>query len=119
MKEIFRHKDFTTVSYYKTILEAEGISVMLRNESLQMTGLTEIPIPEFYPNICVMNDADYEQAWKILNRAMHTDAENSEIDIICPHCGESNPGNFDICFSCEKILPEPHSGSSSQLKFIF
>lgn len=104
MREIYRHKEFSTVAYYKSILEAEGIAVMLRNESLQMSGLSEIPIPEFYPNICVMHDEDYQKAWEILKRVMHTDAENSETDIPCPACGETNPGNFDICFSCETEL---------------
>ena len=61
MRELYRHKEFSTVAYYKSLLEAEGISVLLRNETLQMSGLSEIPIPEFYPNICVMNDEDYEK----------------------------------------------------------
>lgn len=59
MKELFRHKDHAMVAYYKSVLEAKGIPVMLRNEYLAMSGLAEIPIPEFYPNICVMNDEDY------------------------------------------------------------
>ena len=54
MKELYRHKEHSTVAYYKSILESEGIPTMLRNEHTTMAGLSEIPIPEFYPNICVM-----------------------------------------------------------------
>ena len=106
MKEIFRHLDLTTVSYHKSLLEAEGIPVLLRNEHTTTSGITSVPIPEFYPNICVLNDEDYPRAWEILNHALHTNAKNVDVDVICPECGEKNPGNFEMCFSCNKDLPE-------------
>jgi len=81
MKELYRHKDHSTVAYYKSILESEGIAMMLRNEHTTMAGLSEIPIPEFFPNICVMNDEDYPRAWKILKRTMESNSKNSEIDV--------------------------------------
>ena len=104
MRELFRHRDHTVVGYYKSLLEAEGIPVMFRNEYLAMSGLTEIPITEFYPNICVMHDDDYPRAWEVMRRAMHEDARNSELELPCPSCGEANPGNFDLCFSCSAPL---------------
>ncbi|MBK1853561.1 DUF2007 domain-containing protein [Verrucomicrobiaceae bacterium 5K15] len=104
MIEIYRAKDFSIVAYYRSILEAEGIPVMLRNEHLTGSGLTEIPIPEFYPNICVMHDEDYPRAREILQRTMVANAENSEKEVSCPSCGESNPGNFEFCFSCGEDL---------------
>lgn len=111
MKELYRHKDFSIVAYYKSILESEGIQIMLRNEHTQMAGVSEIPIPEFYPNICVMHDEDYPRAWEILNQTMHTNAQNAEFDIACPTCGETNPGNFEVCFSCDENLPPQKSTS--------
>lgn len=104
MKELYRHKDHATVAYYKSILESEGIPIMLRNEHLATTGLAEIPIPEFFPNICVMNDEDYERAWEIMKRTMETNSVDSELEVVCGECGEVNPGNFDMCFSCEADL---------------
>ena len=104
MKELYRHKDYSTVAYYKSILESEGIATMLRNEHTTMAGVSDIPIPEFYPNICVMNDEDYPRAWEIMRRTMHTNAIDSEVDISCKSCGEVNPGNFDLCFSCGEDL---------------
>ena len=104
MKELYRHKDHSTVAYYKSILESEGIPVMLRNEHTTMAGLSEIPIPEFYPNICVMNDEDYPRAWEIMKRTMETNSKDSEIEVRCESCGEINPGNFDMCFSCGEDL---------------
>ena len=77
---------------------------MMRNEYAS-TGITEIPIPEFFPNICVMNDEDYEKAREILDRVINGNAENSELEITCPSCSEINPGNFETCFSCQATLP--------------
>ncbi|SHK01516.1 Putative signal transducing protein [Rubritalea squalenifaciens DSM 18772] len=104
MKEIFRHLDLSTVSYYGNLLESEGIPVILRNEHTTTSGITSIPIPEFYPNICVLYDEDYPKAWDILNKAMHADKERAGQEIVCPKCGEVNPANFDFCFSCEENL---------------
>jgi len=78
MKEIFRHKDITTVYFHKN----------------------EIPIPDLYPNLCVMYDEDYQRAWEILNIAIKENAENMNKEITCSSCGEVNPGNFEICFAC-------------------
>lgn len=107
MKEIFRAHDHALVGYYKTVLEAKGIPIILRNEYAS-TGITEIPIVEFYPNICVMNDADYEKAREILKNITQGDAKSSDQDLTCPSCSETNPGNFEICFSCESPLITDH-----------
>ena len=64
MKELFREKDFTVIGYYQTILEGEGIPTLVKNKDL--TGITEIAIPEFYPALCVVNDADYHRALQLL-----------------------------------------------------
>ena len=110
MRELFRHRDHTLVSYYKELLEAAGIKVLVRNEYLAMSGLSEIPITEFYPNICVLDDEDYERAWQVMHEAMHESAVGADQEQICPHCGETNPGNFEICFSCGKEIGAHEAG---------
>jgi hypothetical protein len=62
--------------------------------------MTEIPIPEFYPALCVMNDEDYEAAVQIIRDGIVKDSESSETEVSCPNCHESNPGNFETCWSC-------------------
>lgn len=106
MKEIYRDLNLTTVRYYKSLLEDEGISVILRNEHAATSGITGVIIPAFYPNICVLNDEDYPVALEILSKALHANERNIDIDVICPDCGETNPGNFEICYLCNKPLPE-------------
>ena len=108
MKEIYRAHDVTKVCYYRDILEAAGIPTMIRNEHL-VHGVVEVPIPEFFPNVCVLNDEDYPQAWELLNT--HIEANKAALgpDVSCPSCGEINPGNFAECFSCQTPLPEYES----------
>ena len=100
MKELFREQDITRVSYYKAVLEDCGIPTMIRNEHLTMSGLSEIPIPEFFPALCVLNDDDYVEAVAIIREQLTAIQCNAESEITCGSCGETNPGNFEICWSC-------------------
>lgn len=101
MKELFRERDFTRVGYYESVLESEGIATIVRNKHLTMSGLTEIPIPEFFPALCVMDDRDYPRAMEIIRLRIAENAKGADLEIECPTCGEANPGNFDICWSCD------------------
>lgn len=102
MKEIFRHQELIYMKQYADVLEQAGVPTMIRND-LTMSCLSEIPIPEFFPNLCV-NEEDAERAVEILNA--HTDkmAEGADQEIVCEACGEVSPGNFDLCFACQKPL---------------
>ena len=98
MKELFRERDFTRVGYFQSILESRGIPTLVRNENQPMTGLAEIP--NALPALCVVNDEDYDRAIGILREHVSHDIVKSEKGITCQGCGESNPGNFEICWSC-------------------
>ena len=106
MKELFRERDYTRVGYFQTVLEAEGIPTFVRNENT-VTFMTEIPIPEFYPALCVVNDEDYDAAIELLRKHVKEDEVLSQQSVACPKCGESNPANFEICWSCSTALKEP------------
>ena len=107
MKELFREQDITRVSYYRSVLEDSGIPTMIRNEHLTGSGLTEIPIPEFFPALCVMNDEDYEQAVVIIREHLSANQQHADTEVTCISCGETNPGNFDICWSCGGPVASP------------
>ena len=114
MKELFREQDITRVSYFKGILEDQGIPTMIRNEYLTGSGLTEIPIPEFFPALCVMNDSDYAKAVALIREHLIPHGKNADIEIKCLSCAEENPGNFEICWSCGRELPVTASEDASQ-----
>ncbi len=68
MRELFRERDFTRVGYYQSILEANEIPTHVRNEHVA-TMVLEVPIPDLYPALCVVNDEDYDRAMTILREA--------------------------------------------------
>ena len=100
MRELVRDADPTRINYYRTILEAEGIEVHVRNESVGETGPSPIPIPDTFPALCVVNEADYFRAMQLLEQRINEDSEGSEKEIPCPACGSPNPGNFKQCWKC-------------------
>ena len=104
MKELFRDRDFTRVGLFQSILEAEGIPTMIRNQHLTNSGLSDIPIPEFYPALCVVHDDDYTRAVQFIREQVILSTERANQEIQCPNCSEINPGTFDICWSCGTIL---------------
>lgn len=101
MREIFRHSELHRVTRYRDILEGAGISTLVRNEAL---SVNEAPIPEFYPNLCVLNDEEFSRASQMLKEHDERMAVGAETELACPSCGEMNPGNFDSCFNCQEPM---------------
>jgi hypothetical protein len=107
MKELFREADSAIVGHMKSILENEGIATVIRNEHLYMAGLSEVPIPDFFPALNVIHDEDYQRALLVLKKYVENSRANvGKVDeeVACPSCGEINPGNFEACWSCESLL---------------
>lgn len=100
MRELFRELDLTKVSFYKMLLDEAGIPTLIRNEYLTGSGLSEIPIPEFFPALCVLRDEDHEEAVRIIREHLTTFQAGADTEVICGGCGEANPGNFSDCWSC-------------------
>ncbi len=106
MKELFRERDYTKVGYFESVLEAEGIPCIVRNKHLTMSGITEIPIPEFFPALCVIDEEDYEPAMEIIRRHLRENSIGVEREVACAVCGETSPGNFDVCWACDADLTD-------------
>ena len=102
MKEIFRHFDSARVGLCKSLLDEAGIACFVRNDAGGM--ITAVPIPVFYPALCVVNDADYDRA-KAMVDASHTTVAAVGGDWICPHCQSVVPAGFDACWKCERERP--------------
>ena len=96
MKELFREQDFARVGYYQSILESEGIATHVRNRDL--VGMTtEVPIPEFFPALCVVAEEDYERAMEILRESRERGGASEDIPFETK--GVVFAGVLVICFS--------------------
>jgi hypothetical protein len=109
MTEIFVHKDYTIVGFYRSLLEEAGIPCMIRNEHTHHL-MADIPIPAFYPALCVMKDDDAERAVAILREFKQGETTSTE-DWLCPACQETVPGSFGSCWKCEGVKGENESTS--------
>jgi hypothetical protein len=104
MKEVFRNADSGLVGLYRSMLEDAGILTFVRNDSTQQAVIRGIaaailPIPLFYPTLCVVDDDDYPEAMVILSSLKSTDVSGTP-EWKCAECGESVPGNFTGCWKC-------------------
>jgi hypothetical protein len=104
MKEVFRHSNAGLVSVCQSLLESAGFQTFVRNSDSQQAivgGLLTaiVPLPDFWPTLCVVNDADYSAAMNILR-----DEKNTESEILpdwpCQQCRESVPAHFILCWNC-------------------
>lgn len=71
----------------------------------------EVPFFENWPELWIHQDQDFEKAQMILeplrtSRKAANTTENDQANWTCPNCGESNAGNFALCWSCGFELQE-------------
>ena len=94
MRELFRERDPALVGMYQSLLEAAGIPTHVRNRDL-VVMMTEVPIPEFFPALCVVNDDDYDRALSILRKSRGVDADVG---------GQAAAGTTDVPFETRGII---------------
>jgi hypothetical protein len=91
------------ITFFKDILEANGIQTFVRNQN--MSG-TEGMIPIFHPGLCIVDHADKERALQLIRQNIADENTPAPPDVICENCKEINPGNFALCWNCDAKLPE-------------
>jgi hypothetical protein len=106
MKEIFRHRVLHQVTRSRDVLENVGIETLLRNENL---SVTDAPTLEFFPNLCVFNGEEFSKGVKLLGEHDEKKGKGAEVQVGRPSCGEMNPGNFDVLFSCHEPINQSMS----------
>jgi hypothetical protein len=85
-----------------TLLEASGLSVEVRGESLvPLSG--EIPSTETWVELWLWPQE--VEAARQLMLELEENREAAGHEVACPRCQEENPGNFELCWSCGLELP--------------
>ncbi|MCY1083008.1 hypothetical protein [Archangium lansingense] len=85
------------------LLTGSGLSVEVRGEALSPLG-GEIPSTETWVELWLPEE-EVERA-KELQGEVEEGGEKAARTVECPRCKEENPGNFELCWSCEEELPE-------------
>ena len=104
MKEVFAHRDSTRVGQAQSILEAEGILCFIRNDtSSGLMGGAVIGPPRLYdPALFVTAEEDFPRAAALIQDWLSLPGADPEAeDWVCAACGETVPGGYVECWSCQ------------------
>jgi len=82
----------------RATFEREGIPVEVRGAQLA----DKLPLPGVEVTLWV-DARDEHRAQTLLSKL---DAQRRLAPTRCVHCGEDNPGNFEICWNCQDVLDE-------------
>ena len=102
MHEVFRDWDSAKVGLVDQLLKSEGIDTVLRNWT--GSNITDVPIPDMFPNICVLSNEDFVRARKIVTDYFNAQPQaNQEWE--CPKGAEKVDDVFGECWSCQAPRP--------------
>lgn len=102
MKRILYEPDMEKLNEFQAILDSYAIATIISTPNI--TSVEASPLPKCFPFICVVNDDDYGRAKQII-RKYFTSLEN-ESQATCPNCGDTNPGDYLFCWSCDTTVEE-------------
>ena len=95
MKRVFTSPDTAEVGLLKNILEKAGINCVELNEQMAQT----IPVPPFQAELWVINEADYDNAFALMEVWQNPPAATGEL-WTCSRCGEKLDSQFTKCWKC-------------------
>jgi len=120
MKKIFTDPSVVPCDILKSILEAQGIKVMIKNERGSASAGVGYPIPGMpsaafaWPEVWV-NDEGFQKAQSILSEWKKDDV-NGEVyeDWTCARCGNEVNGELGECWNCGAPKKENKANQSNE-----
>lgn len=93
MKKVYSSTESSEVELVRNLLEKENIPCTIKTAA----GLA--PITDCFPELWVMEDADYPRAMEVVSDMEHPQGEPKN-SWVCPKCGETIEGQFSSCWHC-------------------
>lgn len=101
MKRLCKAASLPDAHILRGLLGQEGIAVHVFNENAQ-SGVGQLPVAEALPELWVDDENDWQRAQDVVRR--FEAAPRVDATLRCVGCGEDNPGNFQLCWSCGAAL---------------
>ncbi|MFB0981662.1 MAG: DUF2007 domain-containing protein [Alteromonadaceae bacterium] len=97
MKMLYSNDNNFLVNNIKNIIESHDINTFIKNEFAQ-GAVGEISAIDAWPELWVIDDADFKHALEILEFSHNTIKGD---DWVCNNCSEKNNPSFEICWNCQ------------------
>lgn len=98
MKMVYTNENRFLVANAQNIIEAQGINTVLKNEFAQ-GAIGEVSAFDSWLEVWVINDADYEPAFDIIENSL---SNVNSAEWTCGNCNEKNDASFEVCWNCQK-----------------
>ena len=105
MKRVFSAEVLPTVAHARNLLRAAGIDCEIRNENIG-TLMGEVPFTAIWPELWVLNDADADEAERIIAREILEAGTGGGAEWKCRRCGTMNEAQFGVCWKCGEYVDE-------------
>jgi len=103
VKRLAVNESLAEIGHLKNMLEQSGIACLIKNEQLS-GALGEISFLDCLPELWILDDGALEQARRMLNDYRSQDVNTAPW--LCARCGESNEGQFALCWQCGHKDPQ-------------
>ena len=103
MKKLYSAQDPLMIGHLKNVLESQGIDCVVKNTYLA-GAVGELPPIECWPELWVVDDAEYPVAAEVLEKAL-APLGSVKRPWQCTKCGEEVEGQCTECWNCENSRP--------------
>ncbi len=101
MQRVFTAGTLVEAHLIQELLESNSIRSIVHNEHAQ-GAVGELPVTEVWPEVWIEDDSCIKVALSIIQG--YESARLFELSSLCSSCGEHNPNNFELCWSCGTTL---------------
>jgi hypothetical protein len=105
MKRVYTADNRAMAWHVRNVLASNAVEAEVRNDILR-SAQGPVPVNECNPEVWILHDGDEETVRQLLDEIFTAPLEETSWQ--CDNCGETNYGQFDICWNCqsESTLPE-------------
>ena len=101
MKRVFTAANLPEAQLLSDYLESRGVRARIFNANAS-SALGELPLEASLPQLWVERDDEAARAKDLIDTYFRKTPTGPPVR--CPHCGEENPGSFELCWNCGRTL---------------